>query len=286
MATPRWPSCSGGRIAWWLAMSSGKWSSSTSVAVAVSACNPVTQSGRRHPQWTAPSALCLVVNRLLLRSIEAGPGGAPIDHVPPGVHVIGALILVAQVVRMLPDVDAENRRHAVHERRVLVRRLDRDQLAVAAQSQPLPAAAELPERVFLNLGFERVEPAECGLDGVAEGARWFTATIRGHDFPKQRVVGMPAAIIAHGGADRLGHGRKIPHQLVDRLRQETGLIFERLIQLVHLRLVLAAVMDFHRQFVDGLFQRVGRIRQTGQREWHDYPPVEHAQGSANVMPTI
>ena len=46
----------------------------------------------------------------------------PVDDVPEGVEVVGAFVLVLQVVGVLPDVDAEQRRGAVGERRVLVRR--------------------------------------------------------------------------------------------------------------------------------------------------------------------
>src|SRR5947207_1032622 len=37
----------------------------------------------------------------------------PVDHVPPCVDVIGPAVLVFEVVRVLPDVDAEQRRLAL-----------------------------------------------------------------------------------------------------------------------------------------------------------------------------
>src|SRR5579859_918539 len=46
----------------------------------------------------------------------------PADHVPPGAHVVGTLVLVLEIVSVLPDVDAKNRRLAVHDRAVLVGR--------------------------------------------------------------------------------------------------------------------------------------------------------------------
>src|SRR3954463_16231971 len=48
----------------------------------------------------------------------------PVDRVPPRVDVVGPLVLVLQVVGVLPDVHAEQRRLAVGERVVLVRGAD------------------------------------------------------------------------------------------------------------------------------------------------------------------
>src|ERR1700676_23225 len=44
----------------------------------------------------------------------------PVDDVPPGIDVVGAAVLVLQVVGVLPDVDAEQRRLSVGDRVVLV----------------------------------------------------------------------------------------------------------------------------------------------------------------------
>src|SRR5258708_31817467 len=46
--------------------------------------------------------------------------GAPVDDVPPAVNIIGALVLVFEVIGMLPDVYAQDRLLAVHQRVVLV----------------------------------------------------------------------------------------------------------------------------------------------------------------------
>src|SRR5262249_32540518 len=45
----------------------------------------------------------------------------PIDHVPPGVEVVGPLVLVLQVVGVLPDVHTDDRGLAVGDRGILVR---------------------------------------------------------------------------------------------------------------------------------------------------------------------
>src|SRR5437016_8412147 len=83
----------------------------------------------------------------------------PIDHVPPRVDVVRPAILVLQVVGVLPDVDAEDRVLAVHQRTVLVRGALDGEL-VAAADHPRPAAAEPARRGLLHFLFQLVEAAE------------------------------------------------------------------------------------------------------------------------------
>src|SRR5579884_4531102 len=44
----------------------------------------------------------------------------PVDHVPPGLDVVGPAVLVLEVVGVLPHVDAQQRRLALADRVVLV----------------------------------------------------------------------------------------------------------------------------------------------------------------------
>src|SRR5215213_6722691 len=94
---------------------------------------------------------------------RSGGGGAvalcdlrPVHGVPPGLEVGGAGVLVRQVVRVLPDVVAEQRRLAGADRVVLVRRA-RDRERVAVEDQPRPARAELADARGLELLLEVVE---------------------------------------------------------------------------------------------------------------------------------
>src|SRR5918992_1708282 len=66
----------------------------------------------------------------------------PVDGVPPRVDVVGAPVLVFEVVRVLPDVDAEEGRLAVRDGVVLVGRGDHGEPR-AVVDQPGPAGAEL-----------------------------------------------------------------------------------------------------------------------------------------------
>ena len=54
------------------------------------------------------------------RASYAAATAIPVDDVPPRVDVVRALVLVLEVVRVLPDVDAEQRRRARRDRVVLV----------------------------------------------------------------------------------------------------------------------------------------------------------------------
>src|SRR5436189_4089487 len=86
----------------------------------------------------------------------------PVDRVPPGLQIGRTRVLVCQVVRVLPDVVAEQRRLAGGERGVLVRRAhDLDGAAVG--DEPCPARAELAGARSLELRLELVEGAEGGV---------------------------------------------------------------------------------------------------------------------------
>ena len=56
----------------------------------------------------------------LLRGGVARRNGRPIQHGPPGLHIVGAAVLILEIIGMLPHVVAEQRCSAVHPGRVLV----------------------------------------------------------------------------------------------------------------------------------------------------------------------
>src|ERR1700676_3497667 len=80
---------------------------------------------------------------LLLCSSVVLRGGVPIDDVPPSLDVIGAHVLIFQVVGVLPNVNTENGLGTERNGRVLIRcRID-GQLAVL-DDEPSPSRAERP----------------------------------------------------------------------------------------------------------------------------------------------
>src|SRR5438046_6538281 len=66
----------------------------------------------------------------------------PVHHVPPGFDVVGPAVLIRKIVGMLPNIDAENRRVAVHQRTVLIWCRNNFELSVLILDQPHPAAAK------------------------------------------------------------------------------------------------------------------------------------------------
>src|SRR5205807_8226195 len=117
----------------------------------------------------------------------------PVDHVPPRVDVIGPAVVVLQVVGVLPDVDAEQRRLAVADRVVLVGAGDHRQTR-AVVDEPGPAGAELVDAGVIELALEVIEGPERGVDRVAQRAVGLAPAVRGHPLPEQRVVVMAAPV--------------------------------------------------------------------------------------------
>src|ERR1700691_912996 len=76
-----------------------------------------------------------------LRGGVARGDGRPVHDVPPRVEVVGAAVLVLEVVGVLPDVDAEQRDLAGGDRVVLVGAADHGE-AVGVEHEPGPAGAE------------------------------------------------------------------------------------------------------------------------------------------------
>src|SRR6187549_2267663 len=101
----------------------------------------------------------------------------PVDDVPEGVDVFGALVLVLEVVGVLPDVAAQQRGLAVGDRRVLVRGFGHREVAGSVLDQPRPAGTELADAGVFELLLEGVEGAEGAVDRLAELATGLAATI-------------------------------------------------------------------------------------------------------------
>ena len=78
----------------------------------------------------------------------------PIHRIPPCREIVGAFVLIFEIIGVLPHIDAQHHPlNALFERRVLIGRRDDRELAVLADDQPRPARAEAAEtgRVdFLN----------------------------------------------------------------------------------------------------------------------------------------
>ena len=68
---------------------------------------------------------------------------------------------------------------------------------------------------------------------------------------------MPAAVVAHGGADILRHPRQAADEFLGGAILQITLAGERGVEVVDVRLMVLAVVDLHGHRVDDRFQGVG-----------------------------
>src|SRR5947209_966618 len=162
-----------------------------------------------------PPAAALPGGRVTLRDLVPG------DDVPPRLQVLRAAVLVREVVRVLPDVVAEDRRLTGRDRAVLVRRARHIQLA-AVEHEPGPTRAELVRSGRLELLLEVVERPERARDRIAQLAARFAAAIRAHPAPEERVVVVAAGVVADRRTDVVGQLVEAPKYLFDRLVSPFG----------------------------------------------------------------
>src|ERR1700744_3781459 len=87
----------------------------------------------------------------------------PVDHFPEGSEVVGALVLIFEIISMFPYVHAEERRAFhfghIHERVILVGR-GRDLELAVLEDEPGPAATETADAGGIEFFLEGVEAAE------------------------------------------------------------------------------------------------------------------------------
>src|SRR5262249_8148219 len=124
-----------------------------------------------------------------LGGLETSGDLVPVHRAPPGGDVVRAAVLILEVVRVLPDVQAEDggallpRRDDVHQRVVLVGGRGDGELAVA-YDQPGPAGAEsggagLGERLL-----EGREAAQVRRDRGGKSAGGLAAATSLHELPE------------------------------------------------------------------------------------------------------
>src|SRR5205807_1447441 len=92
----------------------------------------------------------------------------PVHYVPPRVDVIRAAVLVLEVVRVLPHVEAHYRGLALHQRAVLIGGRDDVELARFVLDQPRPARAEACGSGGGKFLLELIEPAEGTHNGLGD----------------------------------------------------------------------------------------------------------------------
>ena len=93
---------------------------------------------------------------------------------------------------------------------------------------------------------------------------------------KAYVDNLNAALAGHANLEA-----KSIEQLLDGLGLQGGVAGQGGVEVVHVGLVVLAVVNLHRHLVDGLLQRVGRVRQGGKGVRHGSSEVngDGAKGS-------
>jgi hypothetical protein len=142
--------------------------------------------------------------------------------------------------------------------------------AFAVSRQPDPSAAELAYTGGVEFFLESLEVAKGLLDYVGDGAGGIASAMGLHDVPEHGVVDVAAAIVADGAADVFGNGVQVADQIFGAFLVQFGMLVERRVQVLDVGGVVHVVMQVHRLFVDGGFERRVVIRQGGQfmRHFH------------------
>lgn len=211
----------------------------------------------------------LSLHRPGVRIIVALGHFCPIDDVEKRGNIIGAAVLVVQVVGVLPHVKAEDGGTFfighVHEGVVLVGRGGDEQLVVAVCAEPGPTGAETgggSGRKFLFEVFKRPEVTVNRFGDVHLGGR-LAAAIGRHDLPKEGMVVIAAAIVAHGHAV-LGD---VGEDVLD-LHPFKGGAGDGVVEVGGVPGVVLAVVDFHRAGVNVRFERIEGIGECWKLKSH------------------
>lgn len=169
---------------------------------------------------------------------------------------------------MFPDVKREDRcSRTIHEGIVLIWSADDGELTVFFH-QPSPAGAKANDACFGEGFLERVEGAEGGIDGFRESARWGAAGVRTHDVPEKRVVPVATTVVADSGADGFRNLIEVLAKIVDTHCLKVGVTSEGRVDIGDVSIVMAVVMDFHRERIDVGFQRIISVWKRGKCKGH------------------
>src|SRR6266853_6476157 len=114
-------------------------------------------------------------------------------------QIVRTAVAIIDVVGVLPDVAAEDRRRAMHQRIFAVGGLGDFELAIL-DLQPAPAGAELTDAGGGEIGLELVQAAEILGDLLFQATRQLAAAAIGlHPAPEMDVVIVLAGIVEDRG---------------------------------------------------------------------------------------
>src|SRR5579863_2499074 len=125
----------------------------------------------------------------------------PVDYFPKGAKVIGAFVLVFEVVGVFPNVDTQDRGSFyfgyIHQGVVLVRGGADLQFAVLTD-EPGPATAKTAHSGGVELFLEGIEAAKGCVNVVGQRPGRGAGSIGCKDLPEKAMVPVTAGVIADG----------------------------------------------------------------------------------------
>jgi hypothetical protein len=166
---------------------------------------------------------------------------------------------------VLPNIVAKQHPTAFHQWGILVWPGDDRELAVPTGRDEHPTRAEHAQAGGIELLLQLVQTAEIAVDrGLQITLR--LARVLGHDLPEHGVVGMSAAVVAYGRADRLREFSELGKHLLERHPGHLRVILQSVVQIIDIGRVVAVVVDLHRLSVDMRLEAVGGIAERLKRE--------------------
>jgi len=206
----------------------------------------------------------LLLNRRLVALVDF----FPVDYVPPGLQVFGAAVVVFEVVGVLPDVVAEDGMKALRYGIVLVRGAEDFYFSLSVSCQPDPSAAELGHTGGVEFFLKSLEVTESLLDCLGDGAAGVASAFRLHDVPEHGVVDVASSIVADCASDVFGDRVQVAEQIFGAFLVQFGMLVDGRVQVLDVGGVMHVVMQMHRLFVDGGFERRVIVRQGGEFMCH------------------
>src|SRR5215211_3069905 len=180
----------------------------------------------------------------------------PVDHVPPRLYVLGAPVLVLQVVGVLPHVQPYNRGLAFHERAVPVGGGLYGERSIGVRYQPCPSRSKQrtrcrsPSPSLLEL-FKGAKGRVYGFSKLSGG---LSSSLTGwaHYLPEHGVVRVLPTVVPDSPSDILGHGVEVGYELIYVAGICLGVLLQGGIEVGNVGIVMFFVVEVH-----GLFVYVG-----------------------------
>ena len=135
--------------------------------------------------------------------------------------------------------------------------------AFGVAGQPYPSAAELAYTGGVEFFLEGLEVAKSLLDHVGDGTAGIASALGLHDLPEHGVVDVAAGIVADGAANVFRNRIQVAKQIFRCFLVQLGMLVQRRVEVLDVGGVMHVVMQVHRLFVDGGFERRVIVRQGG-----------------------